>query len=126
MHIQCPTCRSEVFSLRQKYWASAIAPLKCTSCGALAGPSWWAALILTSLPFVVIFGLWLSLVYRSWWPIAIAAALAAAGYHAAFRYMPLAPISRREVMTYRVVVILVLAFLFGGAVLSSLGQRVAL
>jgi hypothetical protein len=29
-------------------------------------------------------------------------------------------------MTYRVVVILVLAFLFGSAVLSSFGQRVAL
>ena len=112
--------------MRQKYWASGLTPLKCSSCGALAGPSWWSALIVTLLPFGVIFALWFSIVYRSWWPIAIAVISIAVAYHAVFRFMPLAQISRREVLVSRVVVTLVLAFLLGSALYAILGQRVGL
>lgn len=76
---------------------------------------------MTSVPFVLIFGLWFSLFYRLWWPVGIAAAVAVALSHVAFRYVPLAPISRFEVMAFRVGGVLLAAFLIGSVVLSVLG-----
>ncbi len=81
---------------------------------------------MVSLPFVVIFALWFSLTYRSWWPIVLALLAMVLGTFAAIRYIPMARISPREVLVHRVVGVLLLGFLAGSAVLSVLGYRVGL
>jgi len=126
MQIPCPNCRTNAYSVRQKYWASAFSPLKCTQCGVMAAPSWWAGLALLPGPFVLIFGIWLSLTYRSWWPVSAALAITIALCHLVTRYFPLARISRGEVLAWRVGGVLAVAFFVGSAVLALAGYRVAL
>ena len=126
MLIPCPACRTEIFTVRQKNWASAYKPLKCAACGALAAPSWWTVLAVMPLPFIVIFALWFSLAYRSWWPIALTLVAAVVSGYAAFRFIPLASISPREVTVHRVLGVLLLGFVVGSVVLSILGYRVGL
>jgi hypothetical protein len=82
--------------------------------------------MLTSLPFALTFGLWFSLVHRSWWPIGLAFVIAAALYHVAFRYMLLAATSRGEVIAFRVGGVLVAAFLLASVMHSLFGYRVGL
>jgi hypothetical protein len=120
MLFPCPTCRAEVFTVRQKDWASAFKPLKCSACGALAGPSWWTGLVLTPLPFVLIFGLWLSLVQRAWWPIVLALVAAVLSAHVAIRYISLARISFREMVIWRVLGLVLGGFVAGSVILSYL------
>jgi len=126
MQIPCPNCRASVYSVRQKYWASAFWPLKCVQCGAMAAPSWWSGLALLPGPFVLVFGLWLSLTYRSWWPISAAVVMTIALYHLVTRYFPLARISGGEVLAWRVGAILATAFIVGSVALSLAGHGVAL
>jgi hypothetical protein len=126
MLFPCPTCRAAVFTVWQKDWASAFKPLKCSACGALAGPSWWTGLVLTSLPFVVIFSLWFSLVQRAWWPIVLALIATAPSAYAVIRYFPLARISFREVVIWRVLGLLLGGYLLASVILSMLGYRVGL
>jgi hypothetical protein len=126
MQIACPGCRSNVYSVRQKNRASAFSPLKCRQCGVMAAPSWWSGLALLPGPFVLIFGLWFSLTYRSWWPISAAVVMTIALYLLVMRYFPLARISGGEVLAWRVGAMLVAVFLIGSVALSLAGYRVAL
>jgi len=126
VQIPCPSCNTKVYSVRQKYWASAFSPLKCNRCGAMAAPSWWSALALTAGPFIPIFGLWFSLTYQSWWPISVALASTITLYYLVTRYFPLGRISRLEVVAFRIGGALLAAFLVGSVVLALSGYRVAL
>jgi len=115
-----------VYSVKQKYWASAFSPLKCTHCGAMAAPSWWAAFTLLPVPLLPIFGVWFSLTYRSWWPVLLAFIGAITLYHLVTRYFPLGRISRSEVLAFRVGGVVLAALLVASAALAVSGYRVAL
>jgi hypothetical protein len=126
VQIPCPSCQTKVYSVRQKCWASAYSPLKCPHCGAMAAPSWWSALALMPLPFIPIFCLWLSLVYRSWWPISLALVATIALYYMITRYFPLGRISRGEVLAFRIGAAMLAVFLVGSVLLAMSGYRIAL
>jgi len=126
MQIPCPSSRTNVYSVKQKYWASAFSPLKCTHCGAMAAPSWWTALALLPVPLLPIFGLWFSLTYSSWWPVSLAFVGAIAVHHLVTRYFPLGRISRGEVLAFRVGGVVLAAFLVVSVALAVSGYRVAL
>ena len=121
VQIPCPNCRTQVYSIKQKHWASAFLPLKCAHCGAMAGPSWWSALALTPAPFIPVFGLWLSLTYKSWWPVSVAVSATIALHFAVTRYVPLGRISRIEVVAFRIGGAWLAAFLLGSAILALAG-----
>jgi len=126
MAFQCPTCRADAFTARQKTWASSFLPLKCPSCGGLAAPSWWSALIAISLPFILMFGVWLALDQQAWWPIVAAVVIVPLLLYVDVRHLPLARISPREVTVHRMLGVLAVTFLVVSAGLTVLGYRVVL
>ena len=102
MTFRCPHCERNVYSWSRILITTAFSPARCPVCSGLAGPSWWNVVV--GLPFLLalVCGMYLSLLWASWVPIALAFPTFTFGTYAEFRFIPLVAISRREVQAHRI------------------------
>jgi len=113
MTFACPTCKQHLYGWKRVLRISAVTPAHCPVCGGLAGPSWWNVVIFVPVMLLVMGGLVVTLLWRTWVPIAVAIAAACTIGFLQFRYVPLAVMSPREVFLHRISVIVLLVGLVG-------------
>src|SRR6185503_21010974 len=104
MRLPCPSCRSEVFKLRQGI------PLICPNCGASARPSHWGSAVHLLLLLVLGAGLYFSVSARMLWPVLAGLVFYYAGLYP-LRYLPLIKTQPREVAIQRAIHNSILIFL---------------
>ncbi|HEY1287766.1 MAG TPA: hypothetical protein VGF58_05520 [Burkholderiales bacterium] len=113
MTFACPTCKQHFYSWKRVLRVSAVTPARCPVCGGLAGPSWWKVVIFIPVLLLVMAGLIVTLLWRTWVPVTAALAAACAIGILQFRYVPLAAMTAREVFLHRVSLVVLLVGLAG-------------
>ena len=113
MTFACPTCKQPVYGWKRVLRISAVTPARCPACGGLAGPSWWNVVIIVPVLLLVMGGLYVTLLWRTWVPfVGAVAAVCLIGF-LQFRYIPLVVITAREVFLHRAMLVLLLVGVVG-------------